>query len=96
MSVAVSHQQDTPNYSWAKPLDESIYTPGEATIEFYKKETGIAGDEELKQHIIAVQSKAYSVSPSFLLRKFTLFNHFIRIGFPLSVHTNFRFHEVRS
>lgn len=44
------------------PLDTVEYEPDEEAKEFYKKETGITDDEELKQHILKVREKAYSVS----------------------------------
>lgn len=43
------------------PLNDDLYTPDEEAKVFYKKETGIIDDEDLKKHICAVQHKAYSV-----------------------------------
>ena len=49
------------------PLNEDFYDLGKDEIAFYKALTGITSDEELKQHIIAVQRDAYAVgSPSML------------------------------
>ena len=44
------------------PLNEKFYDLGEDEIAFYKALTGIASDDELKQHIISVQREAYTVS----------------------------------
>ncbi|TFY82951.1 hypothetical protein EWM64_g1066 [Hericium alpestre] len=42
-------------------LDESLYELNEEEEAFYKQQTGIQDDEELKRHIIAVQTEAYVV-----------------------------------
>ena len=47
------------------PLNEDFYDLGKDEIAFYKTLTGIASDDELKQHIISVQHTAYSVHTSF-------------------------------
>lgn len=47
--------------TWDKPLNPDLYDPDEEEKDFFKKETGILDDEQLRQHIIAVQTKAYSV-----------------------------------
>ncbi|KAF7367631.1 Methyltransferase ausD [Mycena sanguinolenta] len=41
------------------PLDDSLYREGR--VAFIRQETGIQDSEALKQHIIAVQKKAYAV-----------------------------------
>lgn len=46
---------------YTKPLEDRFYSLDAEEREFFKKETGIESDEELKNHLIAVQSKAYSV-----------------------------------
>ncbi|TFY73288.1 hypothetical protein EWM64_g10724 [Hericium alpestre] len=45
------------------PLDESLYNLNEEEVSFYKQQTGIQDDEELKRHIIAIQTEAYAVFP---------------------------------
>jgi hypothetical protein len=51
--------------SWnVLPLDPSIYFLLDTEREFYKARTGIQSDDELKQHILNVQSQAYSASYS--------------------------------
>ena len=42
-------------------LDESLYDPTDEESSFFKQQTGIQDDEELKAHIIQVQSEAYKV-----------------------------------
>lgn len=43
------------------PLEERFYDLDAEQVEFFRNETGIQGEEELKHHIVAVQTKAYSV-----------------------------------
>ncbi|TBU48535.1 hypothetical protein BD309DRAFT_949327 [Dichomitus squalens] len=50
---------ETHRPGWAKPLDPSLYAPDEEEKGFMKTTTGIQDDEELKAHILAVQSKAF-------------------------------------
>ncbi|KAM5534971.1 hypothetical protein V8D89_011344 [Ganoderma adspersum] len=50
---------ETHRPGWAKPLDTSLYAPDEEEKAFMKTTTGIQDDEELKTHIIAVQTKAF-------------------------------------
>ncbi|KAI0313146.1 hypothetical protein OF83DRAFT_579381 [Amylostereum chailletii] len=47
--------------SWVRPLDESLYDLDEEQVNFFKTATGIQGDEEVKRHIIAVQTKAFEI-----------------------------------
>ena len=54
---------ETHRPGWNKPLDESLYAPDEEEKAFMKTTTGIQDDEELKRHIIAVQTKAFAVRP---------------------------------
>jgi hypothetical protein len=42
-------------------LDEKYYDLNEEQKRFFKKETGIQDDTELKKHITAVQAKAFTV-----------------------------------
>ena len=49
------------------PLEESLYSLGDAESVFFKSQTGIHDDEQLKKHIVAIQEQAFSVrnnSPS--------------------------------
>ncbi|KAF9446308.1 hypothetical protein P691DRAFT_708861 [Macrolepiota fuliginosa MF-IS2] len=45
------------------PLDSTLYDLDEGQQTFFKRITGIAGSEDLKQHIISVQAKAYELFP---------------------------------
>lgn len=45
----------------AYPLDEALYTLDEEEAAFFKSQTGIDDDEELKQHILRAQKDAYEV-----------------------------------
>ena len=57
---------ETHRPAWDKPLDSSIYALDEEEEEFMKAATGIQDDEELKSHVIAVQTKAFAVCLSAL------------------------------
>lgn len=50
-----------PHTSWVLPLNDKYYTLDEDEKAFFKKETRIEDDDELKKHIIAVQTKAFPV-----------------------------------
>lgn len=51
--------------AWYLPLDEKYYNLDEDEKNFFKVETGISDDDELKKHIITVQTKAFSVGNLF-------------------------------
>jgi hypothetical protein len=42
-------------------LDESLYNLPEEERSFFKQQTGIPDDDELKAHILRVQAEAYEV-----------------------------------
>lgn len=44
-------------------LDPSLYQPDPEEVEFFKSQTGISDEEELKNHVLAVQKEAWAVSP---------------------------------
>ncbi|KAG1736089.1 uncharacterized protein EDB91DRAFT_535548 [Suillus paluster] len=45
------------------PLDHSLYGLDPAALEFFKQQTGITGEDDLKHHILAVQAQAFEVAP---------------------------------
>ncbi len=45
-------------------VDERFYILAEKEADFFKEQTGIQDDEELKEHIIKVQTEAYAVGVS--------------------------------
>jgi hypothetical protein len=45
-------------------LDESLYSLTAEESAFFKSQTGIEDDDELKEHILAIQAKAYKVFQS--------------------------------
>ena len=49
-------------------LDPSLYSPTPEEVAFLKSQTRIQDDEELKQHIFAVQREAWNVNRSSRLR----------------------------
>ena len=42
-------------------LDESLYDLTEEERAFFKQQTGISDDDELKAHILRLQAEAYEV-----------------------------------
>ncbi|TFK75136.1 hypothetical protein BDN72DRAFT_559671 [Pluteus cervinus] len=52
------------------PLDESLYALNDVEKAFFKELTSIQDDEELKQHVISVQEKAYAVYGYPCIRRF--------------------------
>lgn len=51
-------------HGWEKSAESALYNPDDEAKEFFKIETGITDDEELKQHILRAQTKALAVSSS--------------------------------
>jgi len=49
------------NISMPQALDESLYDFTEEERTFFKQQTGIEDDNELKAHILRVQAEAYEV-----------------------------------
>ncbi|KAI0320559.1 hypothetical protein OF83DRAFT_1052908 [Amylostereum chailletii] len=45
------------------PLDEKYYGLDETETAFFKQQTGITDDDELKRHIFRIQAEAYAVFP---------------------------------
>lgn len=57
--------------TWTHGLQDGFYDPDDDALAFFKKETGIADDAELKQHIITIQREAFSARftmPEYCLR----------------------------
>ncbi|TFK40029.1 hypothetical protein BDQ12DRAFT_602419, partial [Crucibulum laeve] len=52
------------------PLDEGFYSLSPYELAFFKSQTGIHDPEELKQHIIGVQKKAYEIYGYPCIRRF--------------------------
>ncbi|KAI5121149.1 hypothetical protein M0805_007147 [Coniferiporia weirii] len=52
------------------PLDPGLYAPSAQEVAFFKGETGIKSDEELKEHVIAVQKEAWEVVQYMCIRAF--------------------------
>jgi hypothetical protein len=75
-----------------RELDETLYNLDADETVFFKQQTKIDSDAELKQHIVAVQREAYSVlsssprTPCPVLIPTT--------GPPVPVHLPFRIHKV--
>ncbi|KIJ16042.1 hypothetical protein PAXINDRAFT_99023 [Paxillus involutus ATCC 200175] len=71
-------------------LQKQYYRITPEQTEFFKQQTGITDDDELKQHILAVQTEAYKVAPypcimgfvfiSLLLTRLPAYEDVIKIG----------------
>ena len=58
----LQHEPDSDCGFWSNVLsDDKYYDPDPEALTFYKLETGIDDENELKQHILAVQREAFSV-----------------------------------
>ena len=68
MSIANNSNHPGPNSSRlpAFELDPSLYNPTPEEVKFLKSQTKIEDDEELKQHVLAVQKEAWSVRSHFM------------------------------
>ncbi|KAJ3551300.1 hypothetical protein NP233_g13106 [Leucocoprinus birnbaumii] len=53
------------------PVDPSLYNLSREDLSFLRLLTGITDDEELKQHVLAIQAKAYEICPYPCIRHFT-------------------------
>lgn len=54
------------------PLDNRLYIIGDVELAFFKEKIGITDEEELKQHILTVQAKAYKVNQHELILGYRL------------------------
>lgn len=54
--------QDDVVQTFKRPLDPTLLNLNEQEAQFFKSQTGIQDDKELRKHIIQVQEKAYQVS----------------------------------
>jgi hypothetical protein len=77
-------------YTTERPLDENFYNPTEDSVSFFKTLTRISDDEELKRHVIAVQTEAYKVRPGLP----AIPKIYLTADLPLRDHTIVRFYEV--
>ena len=58
----ISTPQESTELLAYKALDESLYDLNNEERSFLKEQSGIQDDDELKKHVIQVQTKAYKVS----------------------------------
>jgi hypothetical protein len=57
----ISTPQESTQLSYPKALDERLYDLNDEERSFFKDQSGIQDDEELKAHIFQVQAEAYKV-----------------------------------
>ncbi|KAF8491240.1 hypothetical protein F5888DRAFT_1928794 [Russula emetica] len=74
MSESISTPQKSIQLSPDFALDESLYDLTEEERTFFKQQTGIPDDDDLKAHIFRLQAEAYEVYPYACIRLF----HFAR------------------
>lgn len=80
-------------------LNPDFYCPTEAEVAFFKSQTGIHDDGELKEHIVKIQHEAWDVrfmSPDSRSLVLASYWYVWRVGRPLRVYSQFLFHEVHS
>jgi len=73
-----------------RPLDEGFYDLNADEVAFYKAQTGISDEDELKRHIMDVQAEAYQVFPYGCIRFFSFtslkisglpaYDHVLKLG----------------
>ncbi|KAJ3574692.1 hypothetical protein NP233_g1603 [Leucocoprinus birnbaumii] len=68
-----------PVFNKIPPLDEGLYDLKQEEVGFFKTLTGIQDDDELKRHIIDVQTKAYQVMCYACIRHFNFARGFSRL-----------------
>ncbi|KAG1870346.1 hypothetical protein C8R48DRAFT_789353 [Suillus tomentosus] len=68
----------------ALTVDTSLYSLSSEQAEFFKAQTGIDDDEDLKRHILEVQAKAYKAShsqwTSLSLSNLPVYEHILELG----------------
>lgn len=55
--------------AWDRVLEDDLYSPDAEALAFYKKETRLEDEAELKQHILTVQREAFAVRIAANLRE---------------------------
>ena len=76
------------------PVDESLYSLTSEEAVFFKSQTGIDDDETLKQHILAIQKKAYEACKHHWQGRSSTHN-IPSIGLPLSLYLVLWLYQVR-
>jgi hypothetical protein len=61
MSDTISASQGSTQLTPDMALDERLYDLTEEEHTFFKQQTGIQGEDELKSHLVQVQNEAYEV-----------------------------------
>jgi hypothetical protein len=74
------------------PLDPSLYRLDPTSLEFFKQQTGIAGEDDLKRHIFGVQAQAFAVSKE--CHQSMSSSHTGCVGGAVSLYIQFRVHKA--
>ncbi|TFY73959.1 hypothetical protein EWM64_g10053, partial [Hericium alpestre] len=75
-------------------LDPSLYNLKGDEVAFYKQQTGIQDDEELKRHIIEIQTGAYAVGASFSPVASFRLTYALNLDIPISLCQKLSLHEI--
>ena len=77
--------------------DIMFYNLDDAESAFFKSQTGITDDEQLKKHIVEAQEEAFKVLTNFSINHPSLLTEFWRIiGLSVPMHPSLCIHKVRS
>ena len=59
---AAAKREEIAKIAESDKLDEALYNLKENEIKFFKSQTGIQDEDELKAHVLSAQKEAYEVS----------------------------------
>ncbi|KAG6918961.1 hypothetical protein DXG01_010200 [Tephrocybe rancida] len=77
------------------PLDDSFYImDDDDELAFFKQQTGIWDDKDLKEHILAVQEKAYEVTLVLVISERMHISYTSGTGLPLPMHPSVDVHQA--
>jgi len=96
MSDNTSAQQNSTELGHKVALDERFYNLTDEETNFFKQQTGIQDDGELKAHILQVQAEAYKVCGLGIAAKHLTMAEMndLKTGSSLSLHSPLQFHKV--
>ena len=92
----ISAPQESTGLIAYKALDERLYDLNDEERSFLKEQSGIQDDDELKEHIIQIQTEAYKVGKR-KLRKSQIMEIHVNIhatGSSLPLHPRLQFRKV--
>ena len=75
-------------------LDPSLYAPSREEIDFLKSQTKIEDEEELKQHVLAIQKEGWTVGPNGIQVLQEADSNMMMLDRQVPVHSSFRVYNV--